>query len=277
MRLSLRFIPPTILVFALAILYLTTLPEQEKLLPSPHWSFSGPFGTFDRASAQRGFEIYKEVCSNCHSLKQAYYRNLEGIGLSQAQVKAVAAGFTTPAIADDGSETTRPALPSDHFHAPFANDNAARAANNGALPPDQSVLEKAREGGATYIYSLLQGYSDPPPGVKVGEGLYLQQVFPRPSDRHAAAAVGWSGNLYRRHQEHAAAGSARHHDVPDLHRQPGDGAAQEDRSEDFCLSAADDGGDVWDKAEDLGGRALSGPASGAAGDCHKLLVRKAWP
>ncbi len=151
--------------------------ETAKLLHYP-WKFSGPFGTFDRASAQRGFEIYKEVCSNCHSLKEAYYRNLEGIGFSAAQVKAIAAGFTMPAIADDGSETTRPALPSDHFHSPFANDNAARAANNGALPPDQSVLEKAREGGPNYIYSILQGYGDAPAGMKIQEGLYYNKYFP---------------------------------------------------------------------------------------------------
>jgi ubiquinol-cytochrome c reductase cytochrome c1 subunit len=173
-----RMMAPFLMLVAIALLYLGTLPEQEPLLPAPNWSFSGPFGTFDRASAQRGFEIYKEVCSNCHSLNLAYYRNLEGIGFSPAQVKAIAAGFTTPAIADDGSETTRPALPSDHFHAPFANANAARAANNGALPPDQSVLEKAREGGATYIYSLMQGYSDPPAGMKVPDGLYYNKYFP---------------------------------------------------------------------------------------------------
>jgi ubiquinol-cytochrome c reductase cytochrome c1 subunit len=151
---------------------------QEIELPSHTWSFDGPFGTFDRAAAQRGFQIYNAVCSNCHSLKAAYYRNLEGIGLTADEVKAVAATKTVPAIADDGTETTRPALPSDHFASPFANDKAARAANNGALPPDQSVIEKAREGGATYIYDLLQGYGDPPPGVKIGDGLYYNKYFP---------------------------------------------------------------------------------------------------
>ncbi len=151
--------------------------ENIKLLRG-NWSFSGPFGTFDRAAAQRGFLVYKNVCSACHSLKEAYYRNLEGIGFSPTQVKAIAAESTVPAIADDGSETTRPALPSDHFRSPFPNDNAARAANNGALPPDQSVLEKAREGGPDYIYSLLQGYTDPPAGMKMGQGLYYNKYFP---------------------------------------------------------------------------------------------------
>jgi len=147
-------------------------------LPHPGWSFSGPFGTFDRAAAQRGFQIYKDVCSNCHSLKEAYYRNLEGIGLSAAQVKAVAASVEIPTIGDDGQPTTRPGLPSDHFKMPFANDNAARAALNGALPPDLSVIVKAREGGADYVYGILTGYTDAPAGFKLGAGMYYNGMFP---------------------------------------------------------------------------------------------------
>ncbi len=150
----------------------------EEALPRQSWSFSGLFGTFDRASAQRGFQVYKEVCSNCHSMKEAYYRNLEGIGLTDDQVKAIAATITVPTINDDGAAAERPALPSDHFRAPFANDKAARAANNGALPPDQSVIIKAREGGSDYVDALLQGYSDPPAGMKVGDGLYYNKWFP---------------------------------------------------------------------------------------------------
>ncbi len=151
---------------------------QDVPLPPQHFSFDGPFGTFDRAAAQRGFQVYKEVCSACHSMKEMYYRNLEGIGLTPDQVKAVAATITVPGPLDDqGQPTERPALPSDHFRSPFANDTAARAANNGALPPDQSVLEKAREGGATYIYDLLNGYRDPPAGMKVGDGLYYNLYF----------------------------------------------------------------------------------------------------
>jgi len=151
---------------------------QEIELPHQSWSFGGLFGTFDRASAQRGFQIYNEVCSNCHSLKLAYYRNLEGIGLTEEQVKAIAATKTMPTIGDDGQPAERPATPADHFHLPFPNDKAARAANNGALPPDQSVIEKAREGGADYIYALLNGYGDPPPGMKIGDGLYYNKYFP---------------------------------------------------------------------------------------------------
>jgi ubiquinol-cytochrome c reductase cytochrome c1 subunit len=147
-------------------------------LPQHNWSFDGIFGTFDRAAAQRGFQVYNEVCSNCHSLKEAYYRDLAGIGLSSAQITAIAASKMVPTIGDDGQPTERPALPSDHFKSPFPNDKAARAALNGALPPDQSVIEKAREDGANYIYDLLNGYGDPPAGMKVGAGLYYNKYFP---------------------------------------------------------------------------------------------------
>ena len=147
--------------------------------PKQPWSFNGPFGTFDRASMQRGFQVYKEVCSNCHSMKEMYYRNLTAIGLSPEQVAAIAASATVPGGTDDsGQSVERPALPSDHFRSPFANDKAARAANGGALPPDQSLIIKAREDGSDYVYSLLNGYRDAPPDVKVGEGQYYNLYFP---------------------------------------------------------------------------------------------------
>jgi ubiquinol-cytochrome c reductase cytochrome c1 subunit len=149
-------------------------------LPDVKWSFSGPFGTFDRASAQRGFQVYNEVCSACHSMRLMSFRNLEGIGLTPEQVRAIAASKTVPGEPDDdGKPTTRPALPSDHFPSPFPTEKAARAANNGAYPPDQSLLEKARAGGATYIYALVGlGYVDPPKGVTVPDGLYYNKYFP---------------------------------------------------------------------------------------------------
>lgn len=169
----------------LAILALTGLLSgggvafaQDIKLPPQHFSFDGVFGTFDRGSLQRGFQVYKEVCSNCHSLKEAYYRNLTGIGLTPEQVKNIAATVTVPGdLNDQGEPTTRPGLPADHFRSPFPNDKAARAANNGALPPDQSVIEKAREGGATYITDLLLGYRDAPAGVKMQDGLYYNTVY----------------------------------------------------------------------------------------------------
>ena len=148
-------------------------------LPVEHWSFQGPFGTFDRASLQRGFQVYKEVCSNCHSMKLMAYRNLQGIGLDAAQVRAIAASVqVSGGTDDDGKPVDRDALPSDAFRSPFPNDKAARAANNGALPPDQSDLLKAREGGANYIHALLNGYKDAPAGVSVPDGAYYNVYFP---------------------------------------------------------------------------------------------------
>jgi ubiquinol-cytochrome c reductase cytochrome c1 subunit len=144
-----------------------------------NWSFNGIFGTFDRASAQRGYQVYAEVCASCHSMKQMYYRNLEGIGLSPEEIKATASTFQVPgALNESGEPTERPALASDHFRAPFPNELAARAANGGALPPDQSVLELAREGGPDYLYEVLTGYGEPPAGMKVGTGLYYNKAFP---------------------------------------------------------------------------------------------------
>lgn len=148
-------------------------------LPKVEWSFAGPFGTYDLASAQRGFLIYQQVCSNCHSMNQLYYRNLEGIGLSEEQIKAVAASVQVPGGVDDnGQPIQRPGRPADRFRAPFPNDQAARAANGGALPPDQSVLELAREGGADYLYALMVGYSDPPADMKMQPGMMYNKYFP---------------------------------------------------------------------------------------------------
>lgn len=154
--------------------------EEEIHLPKQAWSFNGVFGTFDRASAQRGFQVYNEVCSACHSMKLMSFRNLAGIGLSDAQIRAIAASKTVAGDLDDeGKPTTRPGLPGDRFPSPFPNDKAARAANNGALPPDQSLLVKAREGGPDYIYALVGlGYVDPPAGEKVPDGLYYNAYFP---------------------------------------------------------------------------------------------------
>ncbi len=153
---------------------------EEGMPPLPHvnWSFGGPFGTYDRGSAQRGFQVYNEVCSSCHSMKLMSYRNLAGIGLSPAQIRAIAASKTVPGdLNDQGEPTTRPGLPSDTFASPYPNDKAARAANNGALPPDHSLIEKAREGGADYIRALMIGYVQPPPDVKVPDGLYYNKWF----------------------------------------------------------------------------------------------------
>ena len=121
--------------------------EEEKPLPSIGWSFNGIFGTYDRAAAQRGFQVYNEVCSNCHSLNLVTYGDLTELGFTEDQVKAIAAAKQVPDTDDSGQPIQRPALPSDHFVAPFPNEKAARAAENGALPPDLSLITKAREGG----------------------------------------------------------------------------------------------------------------------------------
>jgi ubiquinol-cytochrome c reductase cytochrome c1 subunit len=167
--------------FLMAVLLTATLPigAHAQELAKQNWSFNGVFGTYDRAAAQRGLQVYAEVCASCHSMKQMYYRNLEGIGLTPEQVKAFASNFQVPgALNESGEPTERPALPSDHFRSPFPNDLAARAANGGALPPDQSVLELAREGGPDYLYAVLTGYGEPPAGMKVGTGLYYNAAFP---------------------------------------------------------------------------------------------------
>lgn len=132
--------------------------ETEAPLKHEHWHFQGPFGTYDRASAQRGFQVYKEVCSACHSMSLMAYRNLTELGLTEDQVKGIAAEIQVPDISDDGSPIERPARPSDHFKNPFPNALAAAAANGGKAPPDLSVIVKAREHGPDYIYSLLTGY-----------------------------------------------------------------------------------------------------------------------
>jgi ubiquinol-cytochrome c reductase cytochrome c1 subunit len=154
------------------------LAAEEITLPKQDWSFSGMFGTFDRAAAQRGFQVYNQVCSNCHSLKLGYYRNLTGIGVPDEMIKVIAAEKMVPTIGDDGQPAERPATPADHFRSPYPNEKAARAALNGALPPDLSVIEKARAGGPDYIFALMTGYVDPPADMKMGAGMYYNKYFP---------------------------------------------------------------------------------------------------
>lgn len=127
------------------------------------WAFDGVFGKFDKPSIQRGFQVYKEVCSACHSLKRVPFRKLTDVGFSEAEVKSLAASYQIHDGPNDmGEMFDRPGRPSDHFPSPYANDNAARNSNGGALPPDQSLLIKSREDGPNYIYSLLTGYSEAP-------------------------------------------------------------------------------------------------------------------
>ncbi len=161
------------------------------------WSFAGPFGKWDLGQLQRGFKVYKEVCANCHSMGQVKFRNLGALGFSDAQVKAIAAEYEVPAEPnEDGEVLERPAKPSDGIPGPYANLQEAASANNGAVPPDFSLLAKARapergfptfvfdvftlyaENGPDYIYSLLTGYpEEAPEGVEISEGSHYNPYF----------------------------------------------------------------------------------------------------
>ncbi len=190
----------------------------------PHplaWSFNGPLGTFDRAQLQRGFQIYKEVCAACHSMSQLTYRNLgekggpfEAAAHRNAEtgeieykigaphdgdravdandnpfVKAIAADYEVEEIdPQTGDVVTRKARPSDRFHNPFKNEGLARGANGGALPPDLSVITKARRGGADYIHALIGGYEAPPPGLEVPPGKYFNPYL------HGDLSAFWKGD-----------------------------------------------------------------------------------
>jgi len=143
------------------------------------WSFEGFFGTYDRSAAQRGFQVYREVCSACHGLRYVAFRNLTALGFTEEEVQAIAREYqVTDGPNDEGEMFERPAVPADHFPLPFPNDAAARLANGGALPPDLSLITKARADGTNYLFSLLQGYEEPPPGEEGMEGLYYNAYFP---------------------------------------------------------------------------------------------------
>jgi len=173
--------------------YFSNPPEataEEEFHKDPkHVSFQsdGPFGTFDRKQLQRGFQVYKEVCAACHGLNLVAFRDLEALGYNEAEVKAIADQWAieVPTINEEtGEAATRKATPSDRFPDPYPNEVAARAANNNALPPDLSLIAKAREGGAAYIYSLLTGYQRQPaelvrkfPSAKTPQGLYYNPYF----------------------------------------------------------------------------------------------------
>jgi ubiquinol-cytochrome c reductase cytochrome c1 subunit len=145
------------------------------------WSFKGLTGKFDRASLQRGFQVYKEVCSSCHSMQYLSYRNLGETGgpeFSSLEVKAIAASIEIEDGPDSQGEMfIRPGRPSDKFKSPYTNVNASIAANGGAYPPDMSVLVKARPGGSDYIYSVLMGYDDPPIGMSLDDGVYYNKYM----------------------------------------------------------------------------------------------------
>ncbi len=155
--------------------------KEDKKNEAPSWSFQGIFGTYDKAQLRRGFEVYQGVCSACHSLRLVAYRNLKEIGLSIEEIEKIAAEQEVPgAPNEEGEPQMRKALPSDKFVPPFANANAARAANNGALPPDISLMAKARIGGVNYVYAFLTGFVKPPKFEVDAEGRLLKDKNKKP-------------------------------------------------------------------------------------------------
>jgi len=189
----------TLATSAVAALALPATAEEQVAPPRLSWSFAGPFGKYDPAQLQRGFKIYREVCSACHSIQMLAFRNLAdpgGPGFSEAQAAAVAAEFKVKDLDDQGNPIERPGRPADTFPPPFANELAATAANGGTAPPDMSTLAKARtysrgfpwfifdaftqyqEHGPDYIAALLKGYEDPPKGFQLPQGGNYNRYFP---------------------------------------------------------------------------------------------------
>lgn len=166
----------TLIGFAPAI----TQAAGEVVLEEQEWSFDGPFGRFDRQQLQRGFQVYREICSSCHGLDYIAFRNLQEIGYSEDQTKVLASEYTIEECCDDqGDIFDRPAIPADYYPNPYPNEQFARASNNGALPPDLSLMTKARPGGPDYMYNLIIGYEEPPAEMaeEMMDGMYYNTVF----------------------------------------------------------------------------------------------------
>ncbi|RKP13665.1 cytochrome c1, mitochondrial precursor [Piptocephalis cylindrospora] len=150
-------------------------------LHAPHlpWEHHSPFKTFDHAAIRRGYQVYKEVCAACHSMDRIAFRNLIGVSHTSDEAKSQAEEFEyQDGPNDEGEMFQRPGKPADYFPRPYANDEAARAANGGSLPPDLSLMVKARHGGEDYVFALLTGYEDPPAGVEIRDGLNYNPYFP---------------------------------------------------------------------------------------------------
>jgi len=155
------------------------LAAEGKELPERDWSFTGIFGQFDRGAMQRGLQVYREVCSGCHGLRFIAFRNLAALGYGEDEIKAIAADYSIVDGPDEEGEMfERPGRPADRFPSPFPNDKAAAASNNGAVPPDLSLIVKARTGGADYVHALLTGYAEPPEDREILEGQNYNLYFP---------------------------------------------------------------------------------------------------
>ena len=169
-------------ILIIIIFFITTnsIKSAEKIeLINQNWPFHGFFGRFDQSSLQRGFKVYREVCAGCHGIKHVSYRDLNSIGLTKDEIKSLAAEYEIKdGPNDEGDMYMRFAKPSDKFVGPYSNDKEARLANNGAYPPDLSLIVKARAGGADYLYSLLNGYVDEPEEFELNDGMYYNLIYP---------------------------------------------------------------------------------------------------
>lgn len=177
----------TAIIIFVSVLMLGAIVQSDKALAAGghdahienlEWSFDGPFGTYDRGALQRGLQVYRQVCSACHSMKHMYYRNIGALGYNEAQVKAIASEYMVEDGPDDEGEMfSRPGKPSDRFVSPFPNRKAATYANNGAFPPDLSLITKARAGGADYVYSILTGYEHAPKDAHLLAGQHWNKAM----------------------------------------------------------------------------------------------------
>ena len=165
-------------VISLALVSFTTSANEGAENKKLAWRFEGITGYVDKAAAQRGFQIYSQICSNCHAMSRVAYRNLSELGFTEAEIKSVAASKQVEDYDDNGQRIMRPAKPFDTFVPPFANEAASRAANGGAYPPDLSLIVKARHDGANYVYSLITGFGKTvPTEEKSVEGKYYNPYF----------------------------------------------------------------------------------------------------
>tara|TARA_A100001011_G_C14210421_1_gene799640 strand:- start:389 stop:1159 length:771 start_codon:yes stop_codon:yes gene_type:complete len=168
-----------IIIFLVSPVKHTLSSEKSLELIEQNWPFDGFFGRFDYASIQRGFQVYREVCAACHGIRHIYFRDLGSIGYDNEELKSIASEYEIiDGPNDEGEMYERFAKPSDKFVGPYSNMNEARSANNGAYPPDLSLITKARAGGADYIYNLLNGYKDPPEEFELSEGMYYNIFYP---------------------------------------------------------------------------------------------------
>jgi len=178
-----KFIIKFFIIFLIPLIPFSAFSEEKNInFIKTNWSFEGLFGTFDRSSLQRGYQVYQEVCSGCHSVQHLSYRNLSEKGgpeFSIEEAKALASQFEVEdGPNSDGEMFMRPGRLSDKFVKPYPNVEASTVANGGAYPPDMSVLAKARAGGADYIYSLLMGYEEVPTGFELDDGVYYNKYMP---------------------------------------------------------------------------------------------------